>query len=173
MADPVCASVCTHVASGQTLRVPRHGMTGTGSVEPEWIKPPSRFDEGPRAGRQASRAPGVFLTSACKGSSRHSRFAGAGWGWWPSEPPPSSSSGRWCPGPIWAPPCCCSEWVFSLCYWSAGGCLSRSEQKICQFGIPEREGRKRARWVHFLCALLSLVKFQYSSPAPRPHIPPC
>lgn len=79
------------------------------------------------------------------GFSHHSKFGGADWGWWSSEPLQFWSCGRLYLESILTPPCCCSEWVFSLCCWTEGGCLSMSEQRICQFGIPATKQKERLR----------------------------
>lgn len=68
--------------------------------------------------------------------SHHSIFSGAGWVLWSSELLLSWNFGRLYLVSKSSQPYCCSESVFSWCCWNEGGCLSRSGQKIYQFGIP-------------------------------------
>lgn len=90
----------------------------------------------PEWGGAFSPARHWVLTWGCTRSCRHSICGGAGWGWWSSEPPPSSSYEISCLGSRSSQPCCCSESISSWCCWSEDGYLSTSGQKIYQFDIP-------------------------------------
>lgn len=78
------------------------------------------------------------FTLRCTESCHRSIFWAAGWAWWSSGNPQSSSSWRWCQAAKSARPCCCWGLTVSWCCCIWDGCLSTSGRRWCQFDIPKR-----------------------------------